>query len=107
MTDRKRANVGSASKVAATGLGLATMFGLVGVMAIDARSSEDGATATSAPMAPVTSAPIAPITSAPVATAPATLPAPVGNQRVVLVPRPAARAVPVTAAPAVRTHGSR
>lgn len=112
------------SKVAATGLGLATMFGLVGAMAIGSQQGSKAVIATSeprtvqmVPVAPSVPASVPPPTGATEAAGPAahpTAPVPgtdaaaaVTTRRVVLNARPTVRPVPVTEAPAVRTNGSR
>jgi hypothetical protein len=101
-----------ASRVAATGVGLAAMFGFVGVMtaAGGAVSSPEPATAQTVPIivrihpAPGVTAP-GPAVSSVVGPAPA--PSTSAPRRVVLNAQPTVRRVPVTAAPAGRTNGSR
>lgn len=115
MTERtpvtNRAAAAQGSKIAAAGLGLAGMFGLVAVMGFSSRTSA------STPPEPVGSVPQARVVvvlhPAAGAVGSSTSPgdpavvAPTPGQPVVLTAQPTVRQAPAAAAPAGKTNGSR
>ncbi len=130
MTERRRPHPAAASRVAALGLGTATMLGLVGAMTLAQRASADqpALVPATAPQIVVVVHPADAATGA--AGAPATQPVPApspgspGQDPDTSVPTPAPAAVPApapvvltaqpvivpaapAAAPAASTHGSR
>lgn len=129
--------VGAGSKVAAAGVGMATMFGLVAAMGYVGRASADpqptppapaapaqvvvvlhqpdatgttlatGVPATLAPAAAVPAAPVAAAPAAPPAVTPAVVPVPASPQPIVLTAQPQVVQAPAAQAPAAQTNGSR
>jgi hypothetical protein len=109
-TGSNRVGAAQGSKIAVAGLGLATMFGLVGIMGYANKT-----TAVPPAPAPVAAAPAqvvvvihpadghagaaAPAVATPVAAAPA--------QPIVLSAQPTVRQAPASPAPAAQTNGSR
>jgi hypothetical protein len=106
-----RTGVASGSKVAAAGLGFATMLGLVAAMGVAGRSSA----AAPPPAAPLPAAPDhvvvvihpADATAGQGGAPTAAGSAPASSQPIVLSPQPTVRQAPASPAPTARTNGSR